>query len=111
MRKLRPTAAYATSFVSYRISVGTDALDRLARQGIAQTTGPLSSLNAVASPSHVRPLAGAAEQEPRSSCPDRTCLVWVPAPILEAVLPATVEAYVARRGPLDPTASPESVCV
>jgi hypothetical protein len=48
----------------------------------------------------------AVEQEPRGG---RTCSVWVPGPILEAALPAMVEAYVTRRGPFDASVSPDPV--
>jgi hypothetical protein len=101
MRKCRPSSA---SFLSYRISVLTTALDNGARQGFANVPVPMSSLNAAPGPSRMGPSSGAgSESSPQTS------KVWIPGPILESVLPALVEAYTARKGDLDVNLRPSPV--
>jgi hypothetical protein len=107
MRKLRSSAAHATSLASYRIKVSVAHLDDLASQGIAGTTVPISSQSGMTGPSRIS--MDSAKLESSTDRPNRTCSVWVPAPILEAALPAMVNAYTARKGYLSTAAAPELV--
>jgi hypothetical protein len=97
MRKLRQLSA---SFVSYRVSVSTTALDNGARRGCSNIVAPGSSLNATPG------CSDSTGSEPSG----QTCMVWVPGPILELALPALVEAYSTRmKGALATNFSPAPV--
>jgi hypothetical protein len=102
MRKIRPSSVYTTSLISYRIKVATAALVGIAREGLVSVTGPAPS--GMVGP----PILGAVAGQGSAQAQD-ICLVWIPAPILEAALPAMVRDYNLHRTALVVPAHPSPV--